>query len=72
MDLQALEARLETLEIKQSFAEDLVDSLNRTIYRQQQQMDQLLLELQSLRDEKLSDPGQTQFRSLRDDIPPHY
>ncbi|WP_312304447.1 SlyX family protein, partial [Pulveribacter sp.] len=34
--------RLEALEIKASFTEDLLDQLNLTIYRQQQHIDELL------------------------------
>lgn len=66
-----MESRITELEIKISYTEDLVEELNRTVFRQQQQIDLLAKELRSLRDQVQS--GQPQeFRSLRDDIPPHY
>jgi SlyX protein len=63
--------RLTDLEIKASFTEDLLDSLNQTVVRQQQQIDLLLRELAHLR-EQASEPVSPTFRSLRDDLPPHY
>ena len=63
--------RLMDLEIKASFTEDLLDSLNQTVVRQQQQIDLLLRELAHLR-EQASEPASPAFRSLRDELPPHY
>ena len=65
------EQRLMDLEIKASFTEDLLDSLNQTVVRQQQQIDWLLRELAQLR-EQASEPASPTFRRLRDDLPPHY
>ncbi len=65
------EARLTDLEVKLSFTEDLVDDLNRTIFRQQQQIDLLINEIRSLRDQLTNMPPEER-RSLRDEIPPHY
>ena len=68
--LQALRDRVMELEIKASYSEDLLEQLNMTIYRQQQQIDALLAEL---REVSLRVPdGSTQPRSLRDELPPHY
>ena len=66
-----MESRITELEIKISYTEDLVDKLNRTVYRQQQQIDFLANELRSLRDQVQNAQPQEQ-RSLRDEIPPHY
>ena len=47
-DDAALEARVTEVEIKLGFVDTLVDELNRTVYRQQQEIDRLretLLEL---------------------------
>ncbi len=66
-----MESRITELEIKISYTEDLVDELNRTVYRQQQQIDFLANELRSLRDQVQNAQPQEQ-RSLRDEIPPHY
>ncbi len=66
-----IERRLTDLEIKASFSEDLVDQLNLVVVRQQQQIDRLSRELAQLRAQQASaEPGA--FRSLRDELPPHY
>ena len=59
------------LEIKASFTEDLVEQLNQTIFRQQEQIDALLREVSQLRTQA-PDGGSGSFRSLRDELPPHY
>lgn len=66
-----MEKRLTDLEIKLSFAEDMIDELNRTIFRQQQQIDFLVQEVLGLRQQvqTIAAPRST---SLRDEIPPHY
>ncbi len=66
-----MESRITELEIKISYTEDLVDELNRTVYRQQQQIDFLAQELRSLRDQIRNNPPQERL-SLRDELPPHY
>ena len=63
--------RLEALEIKAAFTEDLLDQLNLTIYRQQQQIDQLTREVVQLRQQQ-PEGGGAAVRSLRDELPPHY
>lgn len=70
-ELQALEQRIIDLEIKASFTEDTVEQLNQVIVRQQEQIDRLVRELVELRDRAAAaEPGG--FRSLRDELPPHY
>ena len=66
-----MEARITELEIKISYTEDAVDALNRTIFRQQQQIDQLLGKVMALRDRVHSAPPNGR-RSPRDELPPHY
>jgi SlyX protein len=63
--------RLTDLEIKASFQEDLLDELNQTVVRQQQQIDQLIREIAHLR-ESGADGGAGASRNLRDELPPHY
>ena len=66
-----IEKRLNELEIKASFADDLLDQLNNTIYRQQEQIDRLMHEIAALK-QQLPDQADTPFQSLRDELPPHY
>jgi len=63
--------RLNELEIKASFTEDLLDQLNLTIYRQQQQIDSLMLQVAQLR-QQIPEGGAGGLRNLRDELPPHY
>jgi len=63
--------RLEQLEIKLSYAENLLDSLNTLVARQQDQIDRLLREAAELRRQWYDEPTAT-FSSLRDELPPHY
>lgn len=63
--------RLTELEVKISFTEDLVDELNRTIFRQQQQIDFLAGEIKLMREQQ-ERADQDVPRSLLDEIPPHY
>lgn len=69
--LQELQDRITELEIKASFSDDLLEQLNRQIYLQQCQIERLAQELARLH-HKVQDTPSTGFRSLRDDIPPHY
>ena len=66
-----MENRLAELEAKISFSEDLLESLNRTVFQQQQQIDRLQLELRALR-EQVNDSLPAEGRGSRDEVPPHY
>lgn len=65
------EHRLNDLEIKLALAEDMLDQLNQTVFRQQQLIERLGREVAELR-QQVPDGAQSAFRSLRDEIPPHY
>jgi len=65
-------ARLTELEIKASYAEDLLEQLNMTIYRQQRQIDSLVQQLAQLREQSGSATQDAATRNLRDELPPHY
>ena len=65
------EQRLTDLEIKASYADDLLDTLNAVVARQQEQIDLLLRELGHLRRQG-ADEGSAPARNLRDELPPHY
>jgi SlyX protein len=66
-----MEARINELEVKLSFAEDLLEQLNLTVFRQQQQIESLQQAVRALREQLLASMPAEQ-RSLRDEIPPHY
>jgi SlyX protein len=66
-----LEARITELEIKLAFTEDLVEALNTQAARQQDLLALLQREVVRLSDQML-DATPAQFRSLRDELPPHY
>lgn len=63
--------RLIALEIKSSYAEDLLDQLNQQVYEQQRQIDALLAEVAQLR-RQMPEGGLSAERNLRDELPPHY
>jgi SlyX protein len=66
------EDRLERIETKVSFTEDLLDELNRTVFRQQEQIERLQAQVMHL-SERLRDlPTTGPARDPRDEIPPHY
>ncbi|MEO8165637.1 MAG: SlyX family protein [Betaproteobacteria bacterium] len=66
-----MESRLAEIEVKLSFSEDLLENLNQTVYRQQQQIDQLQKALQGVREQiRASLPADS--RNPLDEIPPHY
>lgn len=64
----ATEDRITNLEIKLSFTEDLIEKLNETIYKQQQQIEFLYRELKAIKEQASSGGA----GSLKDEIPPHY
>jgi SlyX protein len=70
--LEQVELRLAEIEIKLGYSEDLVESLNHTVYRQQQQIDQLQMEIRAMREEKRNEENRVRTRDLREEIPPHY
>jgi SlyX protein len=66
-----MEARLSELESKISLAEDLLEALNRAVFRQQQQIDRLQQDVRALR-QQLQEAAPDEFASPGDQIPPHY
>ena len=66
-----MEERLNEIEAKLAFAEDLIDTLNQTVVCQQAQIDRLQAQLRMLH-QQLEDALPDDKRSLRDEIPPHY
>lgn len=70
----SLEQRVTELEVKLSYAEDLLDELNRVVYRQQAQIDGLVRQLGALAQQvsELEPPQRRDPRDPRDELPPHY
>ena len=70
MTQTSTDERITNLEIKLSFTEDLIEKLNETVYKQQQQIEFLYRELKAINEQASSSgPGGS---SLKDEIPPHY
>ena len=66
-----MEVRIAELEIKLGLTEDHLEELNRTVFRQQQQIDLLQAQIRELY--LLMQPaGPGEARNPRDEIPPHY
>ncbi len=68
---QDIEPRLIDLEIKASFQEDLLEELNQTVFRQQQQIDLLVRDVLRLR-QQIPEAGTGVPNDSRDELPPHY
>ena len=66
-----MEARIAELEVKLSFCEELLEELNKTVYRQQQQIDLLQKEVAALR-EQVNTSLPAEPREPVDETPPHY
>ena len=65
------QARIAELEAKLAFTEDLVDTLNQTVIRQQTQLDLIQQQLRLLH-QRIKDVAPEETRNLRDELPPHY
>lgn len=66
-----MESRITELEIKLGLSEDHLEELNRTVFRQQQQIDLLQAQMRELYQLiQPATPGEP--RNPRDEIPPHY
>ena len=66
-----MDERVEKIESKLSLAEDLLETLNETVYRQQRRIEELQREILVLREQvRAALPNEP--RNLSDEIPPHY
>lgn len=66
-----MESRLEKIESKLSLAEDMLEELNKTIYHQQRQIEQMRQEMASLH-QQIQSAMPAEQRNSGDEIPPHY
>jgi SlyX protein len=71
-DPEALQARMAEIEAKLTLSEDLLETLNRTVYRQQQHIDRLQQEVRGLRDQVEAAAAAGEPTQPRDEVPPHY
>ncbi|HET8731496.1 MAG TPA: SlyX family protein [Moraxellaceae bacterium] len=67
-----MESRLTNLEMKVAFQDDLVESLNRIVAEQQQQIDLLQQQIKLLYDQLRSLSPSTTGGAEADERPPHY
>ena len=65
------DARLINLEIKVSFTEDMVEELNKALFRQQEQIDMLIQQVNKLRLQQ-SEEVTVGAQRAGEDLPPHY
>lgn len=68
----AIDQRLIELEIKASYADDLLEVLDAQVARQQEQIDLLLHEVMRLREQGDVGAGMAAPTQARDELPPHY
>jgi SlyX protein len=66
------EERLTQMEIKITYAEDLLETLNTLVARQQEQIAFLQREIAQLHRQREVNSPTHALRSLRDELPPHY
>lgn len=69
-DTNEVDRRLTELEIKAGFTEDLLETLNGMVARQQEAIEMLVREIARLQQQvAAAAPGSA---TLRDELPPHY
>lgn len=66
------ESRITELETKLAFAEDLLETLNETVIRQQRQLDSLQEQLRLLHQQVRDSQSDAEPATPREEIPPHY
>jgi SlyX protein len=67
-----MEDRLERLETRLMATEDLLDELNRTVWRQEQEIERLRAQLRQLADRVATAQGGNGSSRPEDEIPPHW
>lgn len=67
-----MEERFIKIESKLALAEDLLDTLNQTVFRQQQQIDRLQQQIRLLYEQMNGAADAAERRDPREEIPPHY
>jgi SlyX protein len=68
--VEVLESRIENLEIRLTFQDDLVRQLDEVVQAQNARIDQLMQEIHSLREQLAQNPGEE--ASMQEQVPPHW
>ncbi|MDD4881568.1 MAG: SlyX family protein [Gallionellaceae bacterium] len=66
-----LAERVTELEIKLGFAEDMIDTLNQSVFRQQEQIDLLQRQLTEMH-RRMRESEAVESRDPGEELPPHY
>jgi SlyX protein len=72
MESDPIQDAVHDLQGRVAFMDDLLDELNRLVARQQEQIAALQREVFQLRQQGEASGSGAPFRSLRDELPPHY
>lgn len=68
--MEGLESRIENLEIRLTFQDDLVRQLDEVVQAQNARIDQLMQEIHSLREQLAQNPGEE--APMQEQVPPHW
>jgi len=68
--VEELERRVEDLEIRLTFQDDLIRQLDEVVRAQSARIDQLMHELHALREQVNQDPGEE--APMEEQVPPHW
>lgn len=71
-DHNEAQARIAELETQLAFQDDLLQSLNKVVIRQEEQIEQLVLDLKSLREQVQSLAAEPARANSEEPPPPHY
>ena len=69
---EKLDARIAEIEAKLTLSEDLLETLNTAVYRQQQHIERLERDLRVMRDQVEAMSASAEPAASRDEVPPHY
>lgn len=70
--MESLKSRIMELEAKLCLSDDLLETLNHTVFRQQEQITQLQQQLRLIWQQLQTVTSVAEPRDLREEIPPHY
>ena len=71
VELNELTEKLETLETRQAFQDDTIESLNKVLIEQQKDIEHLQLKVNILQD-RIKQSGESHVSNNAEEPPPHY